>query len=161
MPQMSFNDSISLHILFLYTVIVATVQLGTRMQSLTLRKSVVANPISTPFDQVLSWLCQQRDYYTAASVALSLLDDSDAVYELRGIPKSSVEDLSHHKGLLDGIKPLDEDVSHANVSDTMTSLADMAIGCMIKGGTSMSKTLKGFLLRVCILFCAMARIQNI
>ena len=153
---------LTLHILFLlFTVIVASVRLGTRLQSLTLRKSVVANPISTPFDQVLSWLCQQRDYYSAASVALSLLNDADAVYELRGIPKSSAEDLTHHKGLLDGIKPLDEDISHANISDTMTSLADMAIGCMIKGGTSMSTTLKGFLMRVCVLFCTMARIQNI
>ncbi|KAL7543993.1 hypothetical protein ACHAXR_013438 [Thalassiosira sp. AJA248-18] len=129
-------------------VIVATIRLGTQFQSLTLRTNIIANPISTPFNQVLSWLCQRRDYYTAASVALSLLDDADAVYELCGIPKSSEEEFSHHKGLLDGIKPLGSDQSsHGNISDTMTSLADMAVACLIKGGVSMSKTLEGFLVR--------------
>ena len=40
----------------------------------------------------------------AASVALSLLDDAVAVYELCGIvPKFPDEELTHHKGLLDGI----------------------------------------------------------
>jgi len=99
----------------------------------------------------LSWLCQRRDYYTAASVALSLLDDAVAVYELCGIiPKSPDEELSHHKGLLDGIKPLGDDSSNENMTETLTSLADMAIGCMVKGGISMSKTLEGFLSRVSV-----------
>ena len=99
----------------------------------------------------MSWLCQRRDYYTAASVALSLLDDAVAVYELCGIvPKSTDEELTHHKGLLDGIKPLGDDSSHG---ETLTSLADMAVGCMIKGGVSMSKTLDGFLSRVSVHDC--------
>lgn len=130
-------------------VLVATVRgFGTQFQSLTLRTSVIANPISTPFHQVLSWLCQRRDFYTAASVALSLLDDAEAVYDLCGIPKSPEEEFTHHKGLLDGIKPLDDDSYHnGDNTDIMISLADMAIGCLIKGGTSMSKPLEGFLVR--------------
>lgn len=78
-------------------------------------------------------------------MALSLLDDPDAVYDLCGIPKSMDEDLSHHKGLLDGITPLHDG---NNLSGTMISLADMAVACLIKGGVSMSKTLEGFLERV-------------
>ncbi len=81
-------------------------------------------------------------------MALSLLDDGEAVYELCGIPRTLEEELIHHKGLLDGIKPLEDDTAH--MSETLTSLADMAVGCLIKGGASMSKTLEGFLTRVCI-----------
>jgi len=122
--------------------------IGTQFQSLTLRTNVIANPITTPFNQVLSWLCSRRDYYTAASVALSLLDDAEAVYELCGITKKSAEEeWTHHKGLLDGIKPLGDDSAHQNIADSMTSLADMAVGCLIKGSTAMSKTLEGFLVR--------------
>ena len=129
-------------------VIAATIRFGAQYLSLTLRTNTVTNPISTPFNQVLGWLCQRRDYYTAASVALSLLDDADAVYELCGIPKSSEEELLHHKGLLDGIKHLEGgSAPQKNVSETMTSLADMAVGCLIKGGVSMSSTLEGFLER--------------
>ena len=129
-------------------VIAATIRFGAQYLSLTLRTNTITNPISTPFNQVLGWLCQRRDYYTAASVALSLLDDADAVYELCGIPKSSEEELLHHKGLLDGIKRLEgESAPQKNVSETMTSLADMAVGCLIKGGVSMSSTLEGFLER--------------
>ena len=127
---------------FSNSVIVATIRVGAECQSLTLRTNIVTNPISTPFNQVLSWLCQRRDYYTAATVALSLLDDAVAVYELCGISKSFEDESTHHKGLLDGIKPLLGDVDQ-----TLTSLADMTVGCLIKGGVSMSKTLEGFLAR--------------
>ena len=109
---------------------------------------MITNPISTPFPTVLSWLCQRRDYHTAASVALSLLDDADAVYELRGVAKSLEESKSHHKGLLDGIKPLTEVSALGDTSKTLISLADMAVACLIKGGACMSSTLEGFLARV-------------
>ncbi|KAL9187597.1 hypothetical protein ACHAXT_005975 [Thalassiosira profunda] len=142
------DDSKSTHGIVQGQVIVATIRLGSHFQSLTLRTNIVANPISTPFHQVLSWLCQRRDYFTAASVALSLLDDADAVYELRGIPKTLDEGRSHHKGLLDGITPLEGDTAHGSGrSEMLTSLADMAVACLIKGGVSMSKTLEGFLAR--------------
>lgn len=97
---------------------------------------------------MLGWLCQQRDYYTAASVALSLLDDAEAVYELCGIPRSLEESMYHHKGLIDGIKPLFRDSALGVVSETLVSLADMAVACLIKGGSCMSTTLEGFLARV-------------
>eukprot|EP00985_Skeletonema_marinoi_P007473 scaffold3288_cov182-Skeletonema_marinoi.AAC.3 len=127
-------------------VLFASVRFGTQLQSLSLRTNALHNPLSTPFNHVLSWLCQRRDYYTAASVALSLLDDPDAVYDLRGISKTgdATGELSIHKGLIDGITPLCID-GRSRV--TMTSLADMAVGCLIKGGAEMSNALEGFLLR--------------
>lgn len=128
-------------------VVVTTIRVGLECWSLTLRTNVVTNPITTPFDQVLSWLCQRRDYYTAASVALSLLDDAEAVYQLCGISKSSKEEFTHHKGLLDGIKPLVDDSTHGDIAEALTSLADMTVGCLIKGGVTMSSTLEGFLSR--------------
>ena len=85
---------------------------------------MVSNPLSTPFDQVLSWLCQQLDYKTAATVSLSLLNDEQI--------KDSIE----HEGLLDGITPL----PNGDNAKTLTSLADMTVGCLIKGGVSMAKT---------------------
>jgi len=94
----------------------------------------------------LSWLCQRRDYYTAASIALSLLDDAESVYELCRIPKTPEEELSHHKGLLDGIQSLTIGNSHGNKSETLTYLADMTVACLIKG--AVSNVLEGFLLRV-------------
>eukprot|EP00984_Skeletonema_dohrnii_P023217 scaffold12289_cov125-Skeletonema_dohrnii-CCMP3373.AAC.1 len=127
-------------------VLFAYVRFGTQLQSLSLRTNALHNPLSTPFNHVLSWLCQRRDYYTAASVALSLLDDADAVYDLRGISKTgdATGELSIHKGLIDGITPLCID---GGSRVTMTSLADMAVGCLIKGGAEMSAALEGFLLR--------------
>jgi hypothetical protein len=139
-------DALSNNNLSFLSVVVAAVRIGTHFQSLTLRMNIVANPISTPFDQILTWLCQRRDYYTAASIALSLLDDADAVYELCRIPKSSEEELSHHKGLLDGIQSLTIDNSHGNKSEMLTYLADMTVACLIKG--SASSVLEGFLSRV-------------
>jgi hypothetical protein len=124
-------------------VVVALVRIGTHVQSLTLRTNIAANPLSTPFDQILSWLCQRRDYFTAASIALSLLDDADAVYELCRIPEV---ELSHHKGMLDGIQSLPNDTSHGNETETLTYLADMTVSCLIKGAAA--SVLEGFLSRV-------------
>lgn len=126
------------------------IRVGSYTQALTLRTNIVMNPLTTSFDQVLSWLCQRRDYYTAASVALSLLDDVEAVYELRGISKERNGEQTSHQGLLDSITPL---TTNAGAPDnamhvkTLTSLADMTVGCLIKGGISMGSTLEGFLTR--------------
>jgi len=133
-------------------VIMATVRFGTSQSCLTLRTNVVTNPNATPYHQVLAWLCQRRDYFTAASIALSLLQDFDAVYELRGIPKTSEGEVISHQGLLDGITPLlNDDIKGGKFSGpqlhTLTSLADMTVGCLIKGGTVMAPTLDGFLAR--------------
>jgi len=133
-------------------VIMATVRFGTSQSCLTLRTNVVTNPNATPYHQVLAWLCQRRDYFTAASIALSLLQDFDAVYELRGIPKTSEGEVISHQGLLDGITPLlNDDIKGGKFSGpqlhTLTSLADMTVGCLIKGGAVMAPTLYGFLAR--------------
>eukprot|EP00956_Cyclotella_meneghiniana_P040951 scaffold210252_cov125-Cyclotella_meneghiniana.AAC.2 len=107
------------------------IRAGRSSFSLTLRSNVMANPFSTPFNQVISWLCQQLDYKTAATVSLSLLNDEQI--------KDSIE----HEGLLDGITPLTD----GDTAKTLTSLADMTVGCLIKGGVSMANTLEGFLSR--------------
>ncbi|EJK51386.1 hypothetical protein THAOC_29443 [Thalassiosira oceanica] len=127
-------------------VIVANIRFGPRLQSLTMRTNTIANPITTPFNQILSWLCQRRDYSTAASVALSLLGDAESVYQLCGIPIDPDENFTRHEGLLDGITPIDGIPDEA-FSATLASLADMAVGCLIKGGVSMSQSLEGFLSR--------------
>lgn len=106
----------------------------------------MTNPLTTPFNQVLSWLCQRRDYATAAGVALSLLNDTEAVYELRGISEENSQDSITHQGLLDGITHL-SNKDNPDKLKTLTSLADMTVGCLIKGGASMAATLEGFLSR--------------
>lgn len=130
----------------LLLVITTLMRAGAQTRTLTLRTNIVTNPLTTPYNQILSWLCQRRDYFTAAGVALSLLNDVEAVYELRGIPKDKCSDLIAHQGLLDGITPLASGDT-ADETKTLTSLADMTVGCMIKGGTSMASTLEGFLSR--------------
>ena len=124
----------------------ANIRFGPHLQSLTMRTNTLANPITTPFNQILSWLCQRRDYSTAASVALSLLGDAESVYQLCGIPIDPDENFTRHEGLLDGITPIDGIPDEA-LSATLASLADMAVGCLIKGGVSMSQSLEGFLSR--------------
>lgn len=68
------------------------------------------------------------------------------MYELCRIPKSSEVELSHHKGLLDGIQSLSNDTSHGNKLETLTYLADMTVSCLIKGAAAC--VLEGFLARV-------------
>lgn len=107
------------------------IRFGGSTFTLSLRTNVVSNPLSTPFDQVLSWLCQKLEYKTAATVSLSLLNDE------------KIKDSIEHEGLLDGITPL----LNGDNAKTLTSLADMTVGCLIKGGVSMANTLEGFLAR--------------
>ena len=76
------DDAAANHKIVYGQVVIATVRIGTLLQSLTLRTNVAVNPISTPYDQILSWLCRRRDYYTAACIALSLLDDTETVHKL-------------------------------------------------------------------------------
>ena len=53
---------------------------------LSIRRNIFEDAKATPFHNVLSWLCQSADYFTAASVALNLLNDIDAVRDLRTSP---------------------------------------------------------------------------
>jgi len=131
---------------------------------LTLRKRVV-NSDETHFQEVLSWLCKLKDYYTGASVALNLLNDTIALQDLRGFSASSSSEgfiYRSSKELLDGIISLSSSRTSSNSiaeeaanSVTLTSgqwdqstlceLADMAIVCLVKGGLVMSHALDGFL----------------
>lgn len=110
---------------------------------------MVYNGAGSPFQQVLSWLCNQQDYFGAASLALDLLHDADSLYHLwKHSAKVDEEDeQTKLDGLLDGIIPIggidDEEKQRA----TFIHLADMTVGCLIKGGLGMSKTLESFLNR--------------
>ena len=111
---------------------------------LSIRRNIFEDAKATPFHNVLSWLCQSADYFTAASVALNLLNDIDAVRDLRTSPDADEgeDEKSYLEGLLDGIIPVEH---QAKNSSFVTSLADMAVGCLIRGGVGMSRTLHGFL----------------
>jgi hypothetical protein len=122
----------------------------------SLRKVVVDNAISSPFNQVLGWLSQSKDYFTAASVALDLLRDVDSLRDLRRA-KEEVDfdhDRANLEGLLDGIFPLYTESSDSSdqavpspSQSVLTQLADMTVGCLLKGGLRMSHTLENFVRR--------------
>jgi len=111
---------------------------------LSLRKVVVDNGVATPFQQVLSWMSKQKDYFAAASLALDLLGDAESLRFLwRSFEKIDDDDeRAKLEGLLDGILPIHgKDVEEA----TLTHLADMTVGCLTKGGFAMAPTLEHFL----------------
>mmetsp|Transcript_4177 Transcript_4177/g.7659 ORF Transcript_4177/g.7659 Transcript_4177/m.7659 type:complete len:702 (-) Transcript_4177:675-2780(-) len=118
---------------------------------LTLRQLVVKNGPASPFQQVLAWLAKQGDYFTAASVALDLLQDGETLYHLWKHLEmiDEQEEESKLDGLLDGIIPI-RLVEHGDNMKNSTNvyvvhLADMTVGCLIKGGARMAKTLRKFL----------------
>ena len=132
------------------------VQLGPLLREqfiLSLRKVVVENESASPFNQVLGWLSQSKNYFTAASVALDLLHDSESLRDLRRVSEETGldNDRANLEGLLDGIIPLYRDssappdeLSPSPSQSVLTQLADMTVGCLLKGGLSMSSTLESF-----------------
>lgn len=116
---------------------------------LSLRRIVLENGEATPFQQVLSWLSDQQDYFTAASLALDLLRDGDSLRHLwRAFEKIDEDDArSKLEGLLDGIIPIYGEGDKAPLQSTLTQLADMTVGCLTKGGYAMSSTLEQFVKR--------------
>ena len=119
---------------------------------LTLRRTYIDNGVATPFNQILSWLSNNKDYFTAASVALDLLRDAGTLLHLwRSLEKIDDEDgQAKLEGLLDGIIPMSNSIHSVDSTDpavqtTVTRLADMTIGCLTRGGFSMSSTLEHFL----------------
>jgi len=129
---------------------------------LTLRKHVVANEMACHFQVILSWLCQHKEYYSAAIIALNLLQDMDTIQDLRECLVFSYEHhehqlaSSHIDGLLDGILPLECYNIFNNVAEaesieqsqkTLMALSNMAVLCLVKGGTSISQALECFLRR--------------
>lgn len=114
----------------------------------TLRRLVIENGATSSFHQVLSWLADRGDYFTASSIALNLLQDAETLYHLwRTADKiDSIEEQNNLEGLLDGIEPIEEfDDENDGPSPAMVELADMTVGCLAKGGLAMSSTLEKFL----------------
>jgi len=123
---------------------------------LVLRKLAVKHGLATtPCNYVLSWLSRGTDddgvdYYTAASIALTLLQDEDAVRDLSSwdaFEGSHIGDGEERclEGMLDGIVPVGEKTTDYAHSFSVESLADMAVACMVMGGAGMSTALEGFL----------------
>ena len=128
-------------------IAVTTIRYSGKNHFLTLRKNVAANT-ETCFQEILMWLCQEKDFYTAASVALNLLDDVETFWDLTGYEHNCSQDL------LDGIIPVqsisqsnrnEDNASNQRIYAAFTSLADMTIACLVKGGSNMSHALDGFL----------------
>jgi hypothetical protein len=119
---------------------------GGKLSILTLRSIVIEHGPAVPFQQVLAWLSMQMDYFTAASIALKLLQDDETLRHLW----LTYSNLDHNEkyeyldGLLDGILAIDTD---SEDTATMTHLADMTVACLTKGGYAMSSTLEQFLSR--------------
>ena len=119
---------------------------------LSLRQLVVENGIYSPFQQVLAWLAKRKNFFVAAGIALDLLQDGDSLYHLWKNAEMIDEEDEETKlfGLLDGIAPVrllddDQTANEHNHSVTATHLSEMTVGCFIKGGASMAKTLERFL----------------
>jgi hypothetical protein len=119
---------------------------------MSLRQLVVDNGIASPFQQVLAWLAKRKNFFVAAGIALDLLEDSDSLYHLWKHAEMIDEQDEETKleGLLDGIAPIRllDDNQRANEykhSVTATHLSEMTVGCFIKGGATMAKTLERFL----------------
>ena len=123
---------------------------------LSLRKLAVKHGLATtPCNYILSWLSRGTDddgvdYYTAASIALTLLQDDDAVRDLSSWDVFEGNDVGGGKercleGMLDGIVPVGEKTTDYAHSFSVESLADMAVACMVMGGAGMSTALEGFL----------------
>jgi hypothetical protein len=122
---------------------------------LSLRNVVVRNGGATPFHYVLAWLSHEQDYFTAASIALSLLRDVDSLRDLRKLSQDIDYDADRAslEGLLDGIMPLYQKSSNAHdpllqpTQSILTQVADMTLGCLVKGGLSMAAPLESFVRR--------------
>ena len=125
---------------------------------LSLRKIVLDNGATSPFQQVLAWLSSKKDLFTAASIALDLLRDPDTLlvlWKYAGEETEHDDEELHNQleGLLDGILPIQSDGSERKLlsgSDShqyevTVQLADMTIGCFTKGGYGFSRPLNVFL----------------
>jgi hypothetical protein len=123
--------------------------LSTPRYTLTLRQMVVDNGPASPFQQVLSWLVENEDYFTAASIALDLLKDAESLCHLwKNADKiDEVDQQIKLEGLLDGVVPIREGFPEDNhtATATLVQLADMTVACLTKGGFPMSTTLQKFL----------------
>ena len=151
---------------------------------LTMRLRAVSTGImASPFDWVLSWLCGRKDFFTAALIALNLLEEWDVVHQLcvgmgsnvrgagvgsdrggegfvsknsrqptqqnflHGILAPHITNKSNTLSEINNKKSINHllNNSHNDSYTTTAALADMAVGCLIKGGIDMSVALELFL----------------
>ena len=129
---------------------VVSVRIGSKTFTLSLRASVVQEHYqrtsSSPFHEVLAWLANKSDYFTAASVALDLLKEGKTLLHLwRSFEKIDNDgEIPKPEGLLDGVRPV-EDSDDRDVDSILVTLADMTVACLVKGAFAMSSTLRSFL----------------
>ena len=123
---------------------------------LTMRQVDFHHAEEAPFDLILAWLAHHKDFFTAASLSLELLQDRSSLrhlWESYGKISAGTEDDGYAvlDGLLDGVadaslfdnKRQPDSAPNANVG----KLAGMTINCLTRGGFPMSTTLEHFLLR--------------
>jgi len=117
----------------------------------SLRSRFVKNGHATPFKQVLSWLSQAENFFTSTSIALGLLRDIESLNELKAQERFGYDEQGNKgidlEALLDGIIPLypQGSISLRPRPSIITEVADMAIGCLVKGGLLLATTLNFFL----------------
>lgn len=127
--------------------------LHSHAQVFSLRHCFVRNVEATPFYHVLSWLSQREDYFTASCIALGLLGDVESWHELKLLKCTGDDDYDDDQDslecLLDSIVPLypKGTLSLYPRQSVVSHVADMAIGCLAKGGLVMSTILDSFLRR--------------
>lgn len=159
-------------------IAVATIYCSTTQCFLTLRKNV-ASGNEYDFHDILCWLSQIEQYFTAVNIALTLLDDVQTLNDLTGY------DHNWSDNILDGIRPLYAKslIQNARFSKDISGrvmrafqskwhleaieLANMTVACLVKGGLEMSHALEGFLSRnayfdtseACLLLGAMSTLS--
>ncbi len=159
-------------------IAVATIYCSTNQCYLTLRKNVAFGNEYNFYD-ILCWLSQIEQYFTAVNIALTLLDDVETLSDLTGYDHN----WSDH--ILDGIRPLYAKslIYNARISEDLSGrvmrafqskryleaakLANMTVACLVKSGLEMSHALEGFLSRnayfdtseACLLLGAMSTLS--
>lgn len=117
---------------------------------LTLRKNVAGGENSS-FYEILTWLHQKKDYFTAVHIALNLLGDTESIQDLTGLSKS------YSTNLLDGIQPLQSIESSLGChteylfermrESELASLSNITVVNFNQGGAEMSHAFDGYLKR--------------
>ncbi|GKZ00145.1 hypothetical protein MPSEU_000967800 [Mayamaea pseudoterrestris] len=134
---------------------VVSVQLGARSSTkgwavVTMRKAAMQNGAATSFQQILSWLMNNGNYFSAASVALDMLQDAESL-RLLWNSYNKIDDDDERatlEGLLDGIQLIDSATSVPIAEQdklVLQHLSDMTVSLLIHGGIVCSRTLEQFL----------------
>jgi hypothetical protein len=138
--------------------------------ALSMREKVVSSHLSSSYNDVISWLCSQQEYCTAAAIAIGLLHDNEGLADLDVVIISTCNDshdASHRDEILESITPLDVH-AHDNTSSSrrsraseslstaisqhdlrrqriMVDLSNTAVSCLVHAGSKLSSVLDKFL----------------